>query len=71
MQGLSLQRSPSAGSVIKKIVEINPDLGVREIAELIRRGTSLRGVSSLEYQDVETIDEALVLELARKTLRSS
>lgn len=67
---LSLNRSPSAGRVIKRIVEINPNLGVHEIARVVRAATSLRGASSIEYADVETIDEELALELARKTLNS-
>lgn len=68
MNGLSIHRSPSAGSVIKKIVEINPELGVQEISMLIRESTALRGGLSNEYADVEVIDEDKALRLARATL---
>ena len=36
MSGLTLLRSPSAGAVIKKMLEINPDLGVQELSAMIR-----------------------------------
>jgi hypothetical protein len=71
MAGLSLHRSPSAGSIIKKMIEINPDLGVHELGALIRQATALRGGSNNDYSDVEVIDEEKALRLARESLRST
>lgn len=65
---LAVHRTPSAGSVIKKIVEINPRLGVREISMLIHQATTRRGSQNGEYADVEVIDEERALSLARETL---
>jgi hypothetical protein len=56
--------------VIKKVVEINPALSIRDVAALIRQATSLRPGASIEYADVELIDEELALDLARKSLQS-
>lgn len=69
--GLALHRTPSAGTIIKKIVEINPELGVAEIGALIRAASSRRGGPALEYSDVEVIDEGKALELARATVSSA
>jgi len=67
---MSHRPTPSPGSVIKKVVEINPALSIRDVAALIRQATSLRPGASIEYADVELIDEELALDLARKSLQS-
>lgn len=53
----------SVGSLTKKIMLINPDLGVHEIIWLIRQATGTHGVSNAEM-----VDEGLALELAKATL---
>lgn len=71
MAGLAVLRSPSAGSVIKKIHEINPELGVQEMSAMIRAATQRRGGPGYEYADVEVIDEEKAMQLARESLASS
>ena len=60
----------SAGSIIKKIHEINPELGVQEISYLIRSSVTHRMDTQTpeDYTGVEIIDEEKALRLARLTL---
>ena len=69
----SLLWTPSAGRVIKKIVEINPCLSVLEIAEILRGAIEARAGESLlgcadEFLGAEIINESKAIELARKTV---
>ena len=66
MESLAIHRAASAGSLIKKILAINPDLGVREISMIIRQATSKRTGVSKDYTDVEVIDEKQALDLAKQ-----
>lgn len=71
MASLAVHRTPSAGSLIKKIIEINSELGIREISSIIRQSTHRQGSETHEYADVEVIDEEKALRLARATCDSS
>jgi hypothetical protein len=64
----SLYRAPSAGAVIKKIHEINPEMSTHEMIALVRRCTRPRGKTANEFASVEILDEELALELARQSL---
>ncbi len=71
MAGVNPHRAPSAGAVIKKVLEINPELGVQELTALIRQAMRRQGGPSAEFSDVEVIDEDAALRLARESLRPS
>lgn len=58
----------AAGSVIKKVIAINPDLSAQEIIDLIRKSIRTQGGQSNEFSQAEIIDEAIALDLARATL---
>jgi hypothetical protein len=62
-------RAPSVGGLIKKITEINPELGVQEISQIIRQATRTQSTSAEDYAALETVDEKEALELARLTLK--
>lgn len=64
-----VHRSPSVGGLIKKILAINPDLGVQEIVDLVRRATKIQGDVENVYASKEVVDENLALELAKQTLK--
>ncbi len=66
--GLTVQRTPSAGKLIKQIHEINPELGVQEISAIIHRATIVRGAEAAEYANVAVIDEELAIQLARESV---
>ena len=68
MDSLNLLRAPTIGSLVKKIVEINPDLGVDEIVALIRGSMKPRGGPALDFASAEVVDEQRALELAKATL---
>ena len=61
-------RAPSVGGLIKKITEINPELGVQEISQIIRKATRTQLTDADDYAALETVDEKEALEMARRTL---
>lgn len=67
----TLLRPPSAGAIIKKIVEINPDLNTRQVIEIVNQAIQPRGADAGEFASAEVINEAKALELARQTLYRS
>ena len=65
-------RTPSVGSAIKKVMEVNPHLSAAEMIDLIRQSTrtqAQQGVTG-EFSKAEIIDEQELLRLARECLRS-
>ncbi|MFL5814026.1 MAG: hypothetical protein ACJ763_10655 [Bdellovibrionia bacterium] len=64
-----IHRAPSVGGLVKKIMEINPELGVREISQIIRQSTHAQGSEAGDYAALEIVDEAKAIELAQSTLR--
>ncbi len=69
MDHLNLYRAPSVGGLVKKIMEINPELGTAEVIAIIRKATQTRGGGSFGdgLGTLEVVDEAVALELARAT----
>ncbi|MCM2277240.1 MAG: hypothetical protein NDJ89_04135 [Oligoflexia bacterium] len=65
---LLLHRAPSVGKIVKKIVEINPQLTTQAVIEIVRRSTRVQGGTESEFARAEIIDETRALELARATL---
>jgi hypothetical protein len=63
--------TPSVGSIVKKVLAINPELNVHQTIEIIRKSVKTQTQSSLaeDFASVETVNEARALELARETLR--
>lgn len=64
-----IHRTPSVGSILKKIMAINPDLSAPEMIGLIRQSIHTQGQEGFEFAQAEVIDEPKCLELARATLR--
>ncbi len=66
-----LHRSPSVGSLVNKIMEINPNLTVQEIIQIVRRSTSARGSGSGdEYSSLEVVNEDMAISIAQATVRN-
>jgi hypothetical protein len=65
-----VHRAPSVGSITKRILEINPNLGTAEIIGLVRQAIKPIGVAG-EFSSAEMIDEELALRLARQTIPKS
>jgi hypothetical protein len=63
-------RSPSVGSVVKKIIAINPELNTSDIIDLIRQSVQVQAQPELagEFAQAEIVDEAKALRLAQETL---
>jgi hypothetical protein len=62
-----LHRAPSVGSLVKKIMEINPELGTQEIIQIIRQCTKTQGAGVGDYSSLEIVDEQQALKLAKET----
>jgi hypothetical protein len=60
--------APSVGGVLKRVLEINPDLTVPEAVQIIRGAIERQGGPSNEFAQAETINEARALELARESI---
>jgi hypothetical protein len=67
-----IHRTPSVGSVLKKIMAINPDLSAAQMIGLIRESLQTQAQSDIagEFAQAEVVDEEKVLRLARATLKS-
>jgi hypothetical protein len=63
-------KNPSVGSVIKKVLAINPELGAERMIDMIRQSIQVQGSVAGEFASAEVIDEANVLRLARETIQS-
>lgn len=68
---LLIHRTPSVGSVIKKIMAINPELSAPEILAMVRESIHVQGGKGSEFAQAEVIDEAKALRLAQGTLRKN
>jgi hypothetical protein len=59
-----LHRAPSVGSLVKKILAVNPNLSAQQIIGIIRQATRTQGKLANEYASAEVVDEKLAMELA-------
>ena len=66
---LLIHRTPSVGSIVNKIIAINPELGSSEIIAIVRAATQVRVGDQSEFGLAETVDGERALELARATVR--
>lgn len=66
----SVQKSPSVGSIIKKIVEINPELGVMDVSKIIRQSIEVQSEPAGEFSGLEIVNEMKALGLARASVRN-
>jgi hypothetical protein len=69
--GNLIHRSPSVGGLVKKIMDINPELGIQEIVQLIRMATRSQGKMAGDYEAMEIVDEKQALALAQSTLKQN
>ena len=67
----SLHRAPSAGAIVKKLLKINPALGVQDLIQIMRQSAVRRGGLLGEFTEVEAIDEEKALLLAKASLKGS
>lgn len=59
---------PSAGSVIKRITEINPDLSPQEVMAIIQKSMRVQGASAGDFATAQIIDNAEAERLTKATL---
>jgi hypothetical protein len=60
--------APSVGSLVKKMLLINPELDAARLIQMIRQSVRVQGHSFGTEPQAESVDEKLALELARKSL---
>ena len=66
----SILQAPTVGSLVKKILNINPELNSQEIIDIIRNSAHNEGRLPGDFSSSERIDEAKALRLARATAQS-
>jgi hypothetical protein len=64
-------KATTVGGIIKKILEINPNLTSDQMIALVRECTSVRNGRDKEFAWVEVVDEEKALQLARQSLSPS
>lgn len=65
----SLHRAPSVGSLVPKIMAINPDLTSPQVIALVRQCLRPRGPEAGEFASIEVLDEEMALRLAKESLK--
>jgi hypothetical protein len=63
-------RTPSVGRVVKKLIAINPDLGVSELIEIVRTSIITQGERAGEFAASEVIDEAKAMRIAKERMKT-
>ncbi|MGK5085518.1 hypothetical protein WDW37_19695 [Bdellovibrionota bacterium FG-1] len=68
-----IHRTPSVGSIIKKMISINPDLDTMQLIDIIRKSTLVQEQSGIagEFAQAQIIDEQQALSLTRGSLKSN
>lgn len=68
-----IYRTPSVGSIVKKVLAINPDLNVHQTIEIIRQSvqSQTQDILAEEFLSAEVVNESIALELARATLKGT
>lgn len=59
-----IHRTPSVGSVIKKLMDAHPELTATEMTSIVRQSMITQGDDAGEFAGTEVIDEARALRLA-------
>ena len=59
-----IHKTPSVGSVIKKLMDAYPELSAAELTAIVRQSLVAQGDQAGDFAGTEVIDEALALRLA-------
>jgi len=61
-------RAPSVGSILKKLIAVNPNLNTSELIAIVRESIEKQSSLSGDFVQAEVINESKALELTLKTL---
>ncbi len=61
-----IHKTPSVGGIIKRLHEVYPGLGIRELADIIRQSTEELGGTSGEFSSAFVVDELKADQLAKE-----
>ena len=64
---IPLHTHASVGSLIKKLLAVNPELSVQELAQIIRQATRTQHDPASDFGQVETVDESKALALVKRS----
>ena len=59
-----IHKTPSVGSVIKKLMNAHPELSAADMTAVVRQAIVRQGDEAGDFAGIEVIDEALALRLA-------
>jgi hypothetical protein len=60
-----IHHTPSVGSLIKKVMEINPELSAQDLIQIVRESIQTQGIAAGEFATAEVVDEEKALQLAQ------
>jgi hypothetical protein len=66
-----LHRAPSVGTVVKQLMEVNPNLSAQDLMGIVRASTRRQGETAGEFAIVEVIDIPHAISLAKASLISN
>ena len=61
-------KTPSVGSITKKIMAINPELSADQMIAIVKQSLYTQGGSENQFGNAEVIDETKAIALAKATL---
>lgn len=61
----NVHRSPSVGSIVKRMLEIDPEIPAKELMTLVRQATRTQGAEAGDFAQIEVVDEKLAMDLVR------
>jgi hypothetical protein len=64
-----IHRTPSVGAIVNRLLKVNPELGMQDLAFIIRSSMEVQGGMGSEFSQASFIDEEKALGLARRTLQ--
>lgn len=60
-----IHHTPTVGSLIKKVMAINPELTAQEMIQIVKESLQTQGEVAGEFASAERVDEEKALRLAR------
>lgn len=64
-----IHRTPSVGSLVKKLMAINPELSAQDLIRIVKESVRTQGEEVGEFATAEVIDDAKALAMARAGMR--
>lgn len=68
---IAVHRAPSVGSIVQKLLAINPALTTTQLIAIIKQATVAQGRQAGEFSGTEVVDETRAVALAQLSLKDN